>query len=658
MRRRVGVACLLALASSAAAAQQRSQGDSLADLDLEQLARVKITSVSRGPENVGQAMAAVFVISQDDIRRAGATSLPEALRLAPGLQVERLGAQNWSITSRGFADFTTNKLLVLVDGRAIYSPLFAGVFWDSQIMPLDDVERIEVILGPGGTLWGSNAVNGVINVVTRAATSTTGALVGVRAGTEQHINTTARYGLPLGRSGAIRFYGTYLDREPIELADGSDAEDAWQSGGGGFRMDLDRSARTHLTLQGDAYRASSEQTVREALPDPPFARSVTGPVDLNGFNLLGRWSRQTGEASDLQVQAYFDRTVRDQQPSVGRTAVNIGDIELQHRFLAGRRHSIVWGAGYRIADGGLDGTFTTALDPAQRTTHLAMAYVRDDIELVPARVALAVGSKVEWNSYTGIELQPEARLRWTPGSRHTFWGALSSPVRSPSRLDADIRFIAGGFPTSPPTYLQVRGNPDFASERLVEAELGYRGELSAHFSVDLSGYYGWYDELRTLTPGAPFAEDGHVIQPVTITNFGKGHSAGGTAAIIWRPAPRLQVRGSYTFLDMADTLDVDAAAGTTPNVNPGLSPEHQAGLGLYAALPGGVSLTLSGRYTSPLRNPRVGPYAEADARLGWSPSPRLTLAVVGRDLLQRRHAEFPGEHYLPRRGQLQLTWRF
>ncbi len=658
MRRALGIACILALTGSAARAQQRSGGDSLADLDLEQLARVKITSVSRAPESVGQAMAAVFVISQEDIRRAGVTSLPEALRLAPGLQVERLGAQNWSITSRGFADFTTNKLLVLIDGRAVYSPLFAGVFWDSQLLPLDDVERIEVILGPGGVLWGSNAVNGVINVITRAATSTTGGLLAVRAGTEQHINTSARYGVPLGGSGALRVYGNYLDREPIELADGSDAEDAWQSGSGGFRMDLDAGPRSHFTVQGDAYRASSEQTVREALPDPPFARMVTGPVDLSGFNVLGRWSRQTGEASDIQLQVYFDRAIRDQQPSVGRTAVNIGDIELQHRFKVGRRHSIVWGAGYRIGDGGLDGTFTTALDPAQRTTHLGMAYLRDDIELVPERVALSVGSKVEWNSYTGIELQPGVRLRWTPGSGHTFWGALSSPVRSPSRLDTDIRFIAGGFATSPPTYLEVRGNPDFESERLVEAELGYRGELSPRVSLDLSGYYGWYDRLRSLTPGAAFAEDGHVVQPVTITNFGTGHSAGGTAAIIWRPATRMQVRASYTFLDMADTLDAEAAAGTTTNVNPGLSPEHQAGLSFYASLPAGVSVTLTGRYTSPLRNPRVGPYAEADARLGWSPSSRLTIAMVGRDLLQRRHAEFAGGHYLPRRAELQATWRF
>ena len=639
-----------------ALAQRPTGGDSLGDLDLEQLAQVRITSVSRAPETVGQATAAVFVVSREDIRRAGVTSLPEALRLAPGLQVVRLGAQSWSITSRGFADFTTNKLLVLIDGRAVYSPLLAGVFWDSQLLPVDDIERIEVILGPGGTLWGSNAVNGVINVITRAATSTTGGLAAARVGTEQHINGSARYGIPLGTRGAVRVYGTYVDREPIEMADGSDAEDEWQSGAGGFRMDLDAGRRDHLTVQGDAYRASSQALVREALPAPPFAQQVLSPTDLNGLNALARWTRPTG-SGELQVQAWFDRSVRTQYPSVGRVAVNIGDLEMQHRFLAGR-HEVVWGAGYRIAGGRLDGTFTTSLDPAQRTTHLVTTFVRDNITIVPGKLSVAPGAKVEWNSYTGVELQPELRFRWLPAAMHTVWGALSSPVRSPSRLDTDVRFIAGGFPTSPPTFLRVQGNPDFVSERLIEAELGYRAELSRSLSFDLSAYYGWYRNLRSLTPGAAVTENGVAYQPVLITNFGRAHNAGGTAAVNWRPVPRVQVRADYTFLTLEDTLVADAVPGTTANLNPGLNPKHQAGLQVYATLPANFALAVIGRYVSPLRDPRVGPYGESDVRLGWSPTPLFTIAVVGYDLLQRRHAEFAGERYVPRRGEVQVTWRF
>ena len=658
MRRPLLIACALAgLAAPAGAQRPAGQGDSLGDLDLEQLARIRITSVSRSPEAVGQAMAAVFVISREDIRRAGAASLPEALRLAPGLQVVRLGAQNWSITSRGFADFTTNKLLVLIDGRAVYSPLLAGVFWDAQLLPVDDIDRIEVILGPGGTLWGSNAVNGVINVITRAATSTTGGLIAARVGTETHINSSARYGIPLGTRGALRVYGTFVDREPIEQADGSDAEDSWQSGAGGFRMDLDAGRADHLTVQGDAYRASSQALAREALPDPPFAQQVLSPLDLSGLNALARWTHPTGEAADLQVQAYFDHSVRTEYPSVGRVTVDIGDLELQHSFVAGR-HEIVWGAGYRIARGTLDGTFTTSLDPAARTTHLATAYVRDNIAIVPGRFDIAPGAKLEWNSYTGLEVQPDVRFRWLPAANHTLWAALSSPVRSPSRLDTDVRFIAGGFPTTPPTYLRVQGNPDFISERLIETELGYRTELSPAFSVDLSGYYGWYRDLRSLTPGAPLSENGTSYQPVVITNYGRAHTAGGTAAVGWRPVPALQLRASYTFLAFDDTLVTDAPIGTAPNLNTGLSPKHQAGLQLYASLPANFALAVVGRYVSPLRDPRVGPYGESDARLAWSPTPLLSIAVAGYDLLQRRHAEFAGGHYVPRRGELQVTWRF
>lgn len=658
MRSLLVAACAAAWLAAPARAQRPSGGgDSLGDLDLEQLAQVRITSVSRTPETVGEATAAVFVVSREDIRRSGATSLPEALRLAPGLQVVRLGAQNWSITSRGFADFTTNKLLVLIDGRAIYSPLLAGVFWDAQLLPVDDIERIEVILGPGGTLWGSNAVNGVINVITRAATSTTGGLVAARVGTEQHINSSARYGVPLGTRGAVRVYGTYIDREPIELADGSDAEDDWQSGAGGFRMDLDAGSRDHLTVQGDAYRASSQASVREALPDPPFARMVLSPLDLSGLNALARWTHPTGEGADLQIQAWFDRSVRTSYPSVGRVAVSIGDVEVQHRFVTGR-HDMVWGAGYRIASGRLDGTFTTALDPAERTTHLATAFVSDNITLVPGKFSIAPGAKLEWNSYTGVEVQPGIRFRWLPAARQTIWGALSSPVRSPSRLDTDVRFIAGGFPTSPPTYLRVQGSPDFVSERLIEAELGYRTELSRSLSFDLSGFHGWYRDLRSLTPGAAVTENGVAYQPVLITNFGRAHNTGGTAAVNWRPVPRLQLRADYTFLALEDTLAGDAPAGTTPNLNPGLNPKHQAGLQLYASLPANFAIAVIGRYVSPLRNPRVGPYGESDVRLAWSPTPLLTVALVGQDLLQRRHAEFVGEHYVPRRGEIQVTWRF
>jgi iron complex outermembrane receptor protein len=656
-RRGACVALAILLLPGLLRAQRPDTARSLGDLDIEQLAKIRVTSVSRSPEPVGGATAAVFVVTADDIRRAGVSSLPEALRLAPGIQVARLGAQNWAVTSRGFADFSTNKLLVLIDGRAIYSPLFAGVFWDEQLLPVSEIERIEVILGPGATLWGSNAVNGVINIVTRPATATPGGELVARSGTENHVNATARYGLRIGDRAALRVYGNFLDREPIDLADGDDAEDGWQGGTGGIRLDFDAGRRDRVTVDAAAYDATSRLLARVAQPQPPFATTQLDSIELSGGHALARWTRTLSARSAVEVAVYVDRTIRNQAPSVGRTDVNIADVAVQHRF-ALRRHSIVWGAEYRLADQELRGTFTTQLVPPQRTTHLFTAFAQDEIALAGERLAIAPGIKLERNSYTGLEVQPGVRLRWMPRPEHTAWAAVSRALRTPSRLDEDIRFDAGALPTSPPTTIVFEGNRDFESERLVEAEAGYRAPLTRGLTVDLSAYYGWYDRLRSLTPEPPRLENGAPVAPVRISNFGKGHSAGGTAAIVWRPHRRMQLRGSYTFLDLADTLAADAPPGTTPNVNAGFSPRHQAMVVAYASLPRGVELTLIPRYVSPLHDPRVAPYFEADARLGWSPRPAIAIALIGKDLIHARHAEFAGGHYVPRRGAVQLTWRF
>ncbi len=648
----------LLLTPAAAAAQRADSARNLGDLDIEQLAKIRVTSVTRGPGTVGRSMAAVFVISQEDIRRAGVTSLPEALRLAPGLQVVRLGAQNWSVTSRGFADFTTNKMLVLIDGRPIYSPLFAGVFWDAQLLPVDEIERIEVILGPGATLWGSNAVNGVINVITQQATATRGGLVAARAGSNEHLNAAGRYGFRLGARGALRVYGGYLDREPLDSADGTSGVDGWHSGQGGVRMDLDASARDRITVLGDAYDATSQAVERVALPQPPFAQSTLAPIELSGMDALARWNRAFSDRSSLLVQAYFDRSVRREFPTVGRIDVNIASIEVKHRIGIGRRHDVVWGAGYRLVDGELAGTFTTALSPPQRTTHLATAYAQDEITLVPDRWAAAVGTKLERNSYTGLEVQPSLRLRWTPRPAQTWWAAASRAVRSPSSLDEDVRFTAGGLATTPPTLIQIQGNPAFQSEELIETELGFRSDLSAGFSVDASVYYGWYDRLRTLTPEAPRLVGGQPIVPIVITNASDGHSAGGTAAVSWRVRRGLRLRGSYTYLRVGAALDPDAPTGTTLNLNPGFSPRHQAAFDGYVELPARLEASVTTRYVSALHTPDVPAYAEASARLGWSVTPAVSVAVVGEDLLHRRHTEFAGGTYVPRRGSVHVTWRF
>ena len=319
--------CAASAAPSLGSAQEPPpDGQDLAELDIEELGRIRITSGSRRPEPASRATTALFVLTREDIRRSGAASLPEALRLVPGLQAARVTARDWSITTRGFAEQSPNKLLVMIDGRAVYSPLFAGTFWDVQDVVLADLERIEVILGSGATLWGSNAVNGVINIITRPAAETRSRLVGVRAGTAEHLTAVARIGSGIGRSGAFRVYGKFRDRAPSRLTDGEAAEDDWQQGQGGFRADFDATARDHLTLQGDLYAGAGDAVARRALPGPPFSELVEDDLDVHGGNLLARWSRQLGESSELRVQAYYDRAVREVPASFGRVAVDISGI--------------------------------------------------------------------------------------------------------------------------------------------------------------------------------------------------------------------------------------------------------------------------------------------------------------------------------------------
>jgi iron complex outermembrane receptor protein len=658
---------LLALALGAAlavraGAQEPAREPDLADLDIEELSRVRITSASRRPEPASRAAAAVYVITREDIRRAGAGSLPEALRLAPGLQVARVTARDWSISARGFAEQSPNKLLVLIDGRAVYSPLFAGVFWDVQDVPLEDVDRIEVILGPGATLWGSNAVNGVINVVTRSATDSRGGLLAARAGTSDHLRATGRWGAALGSRASLRAYGTFMDRSPSRLAGGALGEDDWQQGQGGARLDWEPGERDRVTLQGDLYGGSGGQRVTRALLTPPFSKTIETSLDAGGGNLLARWSRQLGESSDLQVQGYYDRAVRKVPGSFDRVAVDIADLELQHHIVPHPRHNLIWGVGYRLNSDSISGTFPITLIPPARTTHLVTGFAQDEIALRPDRWYVTLGTKLEHNDFTGVEVQPNLRLLWLPGARHTVWTAVARAVRIPSRLDADVRFVASVLPvTTPPTIVRFDGNEDFRSEEAVTWEGGWRAQLLPQVSADLSLYYAWYDRLRSINLLAPTVEDGFIVQPTEAGNDARGHAYGGTLTATWHPRPTLRLLGSYTLLRMHVEPRDDAPPGSTPNVNPGYNPDDQASLRGSLTLPRGLEADLALRYVGELPGPqRIPGYVEADARIGWLARPGLSLGLAGHDLLHDQHAEFFSlpRRSIQRRAELQVEWRF
>ncbi|HEU4829262.1 MAG TPA: TonB-dependent receptor [Gemmatimonadales bacterium] len=654
------LACVLASLPVTARAQAGNRTPDLDAMDIEALGRITVTSASRGPEPVSHASTAIFVITREDMRRAGATSIPDALRLAPGLQVARVTARDWSVTARGFAEASPNKLLVLVDGRPVYSPLFAGVFWDVQAWPIADVDRIEVILGPGATLWGSNAVNGVINIITRSAAVTRGGRVSARTSTDAPIAAQARYGFGLGAASALRIYGMYSSREASKFPDGTEADDDWERGQGGFRFDSELGASDHLTIQGDAYAGAGDQVARRVMVEPPYAEFVPGRREVSGGNVLARWTRTLNQRSELRVQAYYDRAVRTQLPATGRVAVDIADLEFQHRFAVGQRQNLVWGAGYRRISDELEDLFAIGLVPPARSTYLLTAFAQDEIELVPSRFFATLGAKLERNDFTGLEFQPSARLRWSPSAGHTAWSSVSRAVRIPTRLDTDIRFIANVLPTSPLTLVRIDGNEEFDSESAVAAEAGYRGELSSRFSVDVSAYHSWYAQLRSTHPLPPVTEGEFTVQPVTLGNDASGRTWGGTAAVNWRPATRVLVRASYTRLEMRVTPDADAPPGSQPAINAGANPEQFGSLATYIDLPANLELHLIGRYVGELTAPVVAEYVEAGARLGWRVTPDLSIALRGENLLHDRHAEFPAapQREMPRRGELHVEWRF
>lgn len=617
-------------------AQQPDSGSSptlLKALSVEELMNVVVTSVSRRAEPLSHAASAIQVVTHEDIRRSGATSLPEALRLASNLQVAQVDSRQWAISARGFNGTTANKLLVLIDGRTVYTPLFSGVFWDVQDVPLQDIDRIEVISGPGATLWGANAVNGVINVITKRPQDTRGLLVSGGGGTALRGFGAARYGGTLGEGVRYRVYGKGFDRDATAFPTGLNATDDWQMGQGGFRVDWDASKINRFTLQGDLYGGQMGQ---------PSGSDVA----VNGGNVLGRWSRTLSATSDLRVRLYFDRTHRD-IPGVFAENLNTYDIELQHRALLGRRHNLVWGVSYRLLDDHVRNSPSLAFLPADIARSWFGGFLQDEIMLVPERLTMALGAKLEHNEYTGFEIQPSGRVNWKIGGAGTLWAAVSRALRAPSRIDREF-FVPGQSP-----YV-LAGGPDFRSEEELAYELGYRLRRRS-LTMSLATFYNRYEGLRSLEQTNPPA-----ASPLVIGNGLDGESYGAELTAEYRIADAWRVRLGYTELRVniwAKPTSTDNSQGNTESH----SPDRQFSLHSSVELPADLRLDGGFRYVSEIANQQVPGYAELDARLTWSPTAQLALSLVGQNLLHRRHAEFgtPASRREIERGlQGGVEWHF
>lgn len=613
----------------------------LADKDVDMLSQVKVvapalemevTTVSRQKSTVGRSPAAVFVISSEMIRRAGVRSIPEALRLAPGVQVARLDSNKWSISIRGFNGRFANKLLVQIDGRSVYTPLFAGVFWDVQDVLLEDVERIEVIRGPGATIWGANAVNGVINIITKKASDTQGLYVMAGAGTERGFSG-ARYGGMIGDNAAFRIYGKWFERDTGFAPNGA-AHDDWRQARTGFRLDWTPTCSDTFTFQGDYYDGFSGQRNLFAAPASPpgFVQVLDDDFHVSGGNVLGRWTRTLSNESDWSLQLYYDRTERSLRQESFRENRDTIDVDFQYRMPLNADHKLIMGAGYRFSEDSITNTDSIAFLPAQRDINLFSYFIQDEITLLDDELYLTAGSKFQHNDFTGFEMQPTLRLLWTPTERHSIWTAVSHAVRTPSRAEDDSRVTLLPqviFPLPPPTFTLVNGNREFESEELTAFEFGFREQPTEQFSWDLAVFLHEYRNLTGSAPGFPFG-GGPSFQPITVVNSGNGHTYGFELAANYQIAPAWSLSGAYSFLRM--DLDGDGSEGE--------SPRNQ----FYAMsswdICDDVELDVIARYVDQLSGFPVDSYFTADVRVGWHLTPNMELSLIGRHLLDAEHPEF------------------
>ena len=610
-----------------------ASAEALKKLSIEQLMNLEVTSVSRRPERLAQAASAIQVITQQDIRRSGASSLPEALRLATNLQVAQVNSRDWAISARGFNSTTANKLLVLIDGRTVYTPLYSGVFWDVQDVPLGDVDRIEVISGPGATLWGANAVNGVINVITKRARETQGLVVSGGGGTELRGFGTTRYGGALGSHVNYRIYGKGWAREPSVLPGGQDATDDWHMEQAGFRLDWDASTINQVTMQGDLY-------------DGRISQATAGDIAVSGGNVVAKWSHTVSANSAVTAQLYYDRTNRNIPGTFGED-LDIYDVDLQHATRLGARHDVVWGLGYRLINDRVANSALLAFLPPHVTRQWFTGFVQDEIALIPDRLHVALGTKVEHNDYTGYEIQPSGRVSWRLSPSGTLWAAVARALRTPSRIDRELFF-----PGQPP-YL-IAGGPGFHSEEELAYELGYRHQRGA-LALSVATFYSRYHGLRSVEQVNP-----PTPSPAVIANGQYGESYGAEVTADYLITKGWRVRAGHTELRI-HIWPNPGSTDTTRGASESQTPDRQFFLFSSLDLPAHLRLDAGMRAIDDITRQQVPGYAELNAKLTWQPTPQLDLSLVGQNLLHDRHAEFgaPATRREIERGVYGLVeWRF
>lgn len=604
-----------------------------------------VFSASRLEQRVSDTAAAVYVLSNEEIKRSGATSIPEALRWVPGLQVARVNSNTWAISSRGFNRTDSNKLLVMIDGRTVYHPVFSGTLWRTKDVMLEDVDRIEVIRGPGATMWGSNAVNGVINVITKKAKDTQGLLIAAGGGSEERGFVSMRYGGQIDQTVDYRAYVKYLQRDQFRSDSGKDTNDEWENIQGGFRVDAQLTERDTVTLQGDIYHGVAGSFANNVSP------TLTAPVmanigeDYSGGNVLGRWKHTLSPTAGIRLQLYYDRTEdKTSYPAIGdsiNTLVDTYDLDFQNHFQLVSWQQINWGVGFRYVRAEDHNAVNFSFAPANREFVLYNGFVQDELTLVPDTLKFIIGSKFEHNDFSGFEFQPNARLIFTPDTKQTLWASVSRAVRIPNRIDHDLSDIylsqlgAG-------VYVSGQGRSDFDSEQLIAYEMGYRFQPTNNVSFDIAAFYNDYDKLTSTEVGSASLDPTpvpHLKVPFYPGNNVTGETYGVELVAQWQALDWWRLQGNYSYLQMQlHTRDI--STDPNPDAAEGDSPHHQFSLRSSMDVMENLEFDAMVRYVDNLPNQNIASYTELDLRLAWEPSKNFELSVVGQNLLDSHHAEF------------------
>jgi iron complex outermembrane recepter protein len=616
----------------------------LTRLTLEELMDIKVTSVSKGEEDFSKAASAIFVLTQEDLRRSGVNTIPEALRMVPGMHVAQIDSSTWAISARGFNSRFANKLLVMIDGRSVYNHVFAGVFWDEQDLVLEDVERIEVIRGPGGALWGANAVNGVINIITKNAHQTQGGQVSAGGGNLDRFIGSIRYGEKIGENAAVRVYGKYYNRDNLDDLQGNSAPDEFESGRGGMRLDWDASESNSFTFQGDVFAGEYAAKTSNAVTSlaPITTTDIVRDAQLRGGNLIGRWKHRFSETSDMALQFFYNHDHRD-SALLQELLVDTYDLDFQHRFQLGSSHEILWGLGHRYIHDSFQNSIGISYFPSSNLNYISNAFLQDKIALIKNELHFTIGSKFSVNNFTGFEIQPNARLAWTPNDRHTVWAAVSRAVRTPNRSEDSGRFNASAvtLPGPTPAVTVIQGQSDFESEDLLAVELGYRVRPHDRIFFDVAAFANFYEDLQSFEFGTPFVNPspGFVEVPIVTRNRLSGETYGVELAATWDATDWWRLNSSFTWLEMdlhSDPASTDLSVAALEDVDP----EFQWNIRSHIDLSPSWEFDQTLYYVDALKSQQVDSYFRLDLRLGWRPTKNIEVSVVGQNLLDSQNQEW------------------